>query len=103
MSDINSTSSSLNEIQNLLDEQNEIIAELMEKDDDLTIDIQKMNKIERQLSVEIVEEYNYKLKSLIRKENELINKLLEVKSKRKSTREILEKHIENIVSDFRNL
>jgi uncharacterized coiled-coil DUF342 family protein len=103
MSDINSTSSSLNEIQNLLDEQNEIIEELIEKDDDLTIDIQKMNKIERQLSVEIVEEYNYKLKSLIRKENELINKLLEIKSKRKSIREILEKHIENIVSDFRNL
>ena len=103
MSDINSTSSSLNEIQNLLDEQNEIIEELIEKDDDLTIDIQKMNKIERQLSVEIVEEYNYKLKSLIRKENELINKLLEIKSKRKSIREILEKHIENIVSDLRNL
>jgi len=103
MSDINSNSSSLSEIQNLLDEQNEIIDELIEKDDDLNTDIQTLNKIERQLSIEIVEEYNYKLKSLIRKENELINKLLELKTKRKQIREILERNIDNLISDFRKL
>ena len=58
--------------------------------------------MERQLSIEIMEEYNYKLKNLIRKENELIGKLLELKSKRKQIRDILERNIENIISEFRN-
>ena len=103
MNDESSNSSSLSEIQNLLDEQNEIIDELIEKDDDLTIDIQTISKIERQISIDIMEECNYKLKNLIRKENESIKKLLDLKSKRKQIREILEKNIENIISDFRNL
>ena len=50
-----------------------------------------------------MEECNYKLKNLIKKENELINKLLELKSKRKQIRDILERNIENIINDFRNL
>ena len=103
MSDTNSNSSSLNEIHNLIEEQNEIIEELIEKDDDLTIDIQTFNKLERQISVEIVEEYNQKIKNLIRKENELINKLLELKSKRRQVRAILERNIENIINEFKNL
>ena len=100
MNDESSNSSSLSEIQNLLDEQTEIIDELIEKDDDLSIDIQTISKIEKQISIDIMEECNYKLKNLIRKENEFINKLLELKSKRK---DILERNIENIISDFRNL
>lgn len=103
MSDTNSNSSSLNEIHNLIEEQNEIIEELIEKDDDLTIDIQTFNKLERQISVEIVEEYNHKIKNLIRRENELINKLLELKSKRRQVRAILERNIENIINEFKNL
>jgi len=103
MSDTNSSSSSLNEIHNLIEEQNEIIEELIEQDDDLTIDIQTFNKLERQLSVEIVEKYNHKIKNLIRKENELINKLLELKSKRRQVRAILERNIENIINEFKNL
>jgi len=103
MSDNNSNSSSLNEIHTLIEEQNEIIEELIEQDDDLTIDIQTFSKLERQISVEIVEEYNQKIKNLIRKENELINKLLELKSKRRQVRAILERNIENIINEFRNL
>ena len=103
MNDDNSnTSSSLTEIHNLLEEQNDIIDELLENQDDINIDIQTNNKMERQLSIEIMEEYNYKLKNLIRKENELIGKLLELKSKRKQIRDILERNIENIISEFRN-
>lgn len=105
MSDNNSASSSSlnNDILNLLEEQDEIIEELKEELDDINIDIQLSNKIERQLSVEIVEEYNYKLKNLIREENKLINKLLELKSKRRQIKEILERNIENITSELRKL
>ena len=103
MNDESLNSSSLSEIQNLLDEQTEIIDELIEKDDDLSIDIRTISKIEKQISIDIMEECNYKLKNLIKKENELINKLLELKSKRKQIRDILERNIENIINDFRNL
>ena len=79
-----SSSSSLNnEIQNLLEEQDEIIDELIENIDDLNIDIQSSNKMERQLSSDIIEEYNYKIKSFLKEENKLINEALELKSKRK--------------------
>ena len=66
MSDMSSSSSLNNEIQNLLEEQDEIIDELIENIDDLNIDIQKNNKMERQLSSDIIEEYNYKIKSLLK-------------------------------------
>jgi len=44
MSDMSSSSSLNNEIQNLLEEQDEIIDELIENIDDLNIDIQKKIK-----------------------------------------------------------
>ena len=83
MSDMSSSSSFNNEIQNLLEEQDEIIDELIENIDELNIDIQSNNKLERQLSGDIIEEYNYKIKSLLREENKLINKVLELKIKKK--------------------
>jgi len=103
MSDISSSSSLNNEIQNLLLEQDEIIDELITNIDDLNIDIQNNNKMERQLSNDIMEEYNYKLKNLIKEENKLINKVIELKSKRKQIKEILERNIENIVQEIRKL
>jgi len=59
--------------------------------------------MERQLSNDIMEEYNYKLKNLIKEENKLINKVLELKSKRKQIKDILERNIENIVQEIRKL
>ena len=103
MSDMSSSSSLNNEIQTLLEEQDEIIDELIENIDDLNIDIQTNNKMERQLSSDIIEEYNYKIKSLLKEENKLINKVLELKSKRKQIKDILERNIENIISEIRKL
>ena len=98
MSDMSSSSSLNNEIQTLLEEQDEIIDELIENIDDLSIDIQTNNKMERQLSSDIIEEYNYKIKSLLKEENKLINKVLELKSKRKQIKDILERNVENIIT-----
>ena len=103
MSEMSSSSSLNNEIQNLLEEQDEIIEELIDNIDDLDIDIQTNNKMERQLSSDIIEEYNYKIKSLLKEENKLINKVLELKSKRKQIKDILERNIENIITEIRKL
>ncbi len=103
MSDSNFSSCSSNEIKSLLEEQSEIINDILEEDDNLNIDIQSNNKIQRQLSVEIVGEYNNKIKNLIKKENICINKLLLFKRKRKQIRDILERNINNIVEEFNEL
>ena len=103
MSDSNFSSCSSNEIKNLLEEQSEIINDILEEDDDLNIDIQSNNKIQRQLSIEIVEEYQNKIKHLLKKENQLINKILLLKKKRKQIRDILERNINNIIEEFNEL
>ena len=59
--------------------------------------------MKRDISIEELEEFNYKLKCLLREENKIINELLELKKRRRKIKELLEKHIENIISDFRNL
>jgi hypothetical protein len=57
----------------------------------------------REISHEELEEFYYKLKCLLREENKLIRELLELKKRRRKIKELLEKHIENVVNDFRNL
>ncbi len=103
MSDSNFSYCSSNEIKSLLEEQSEIINDILEEDDNINIDIQSNNKIQRQLSVEIVEEYHNKIKNLIKKENTLINKLIVLKRKRKQIRDILERNINNIIEEFNEL
>ncbi len=92
MSDSNFSSCSNNEIKSLLEEQSEIINDILEEEDNLNIDIQSNNKIQRQLSVEIVEEYNNKIKNLIKKENICINKLILLKKKKTNKRHIRKKY-----------
>jgi len=87
----------------LLEEQSEIINEILDEDDNINIDIENNSKIERQLSIEIVEEYQNKLKHLIKKENQLINKIILLKRKRKQIRDILERNINNIIEEFNEL
>ena len=54
MSDSNFSSCSSNEIKNLLEEQSEIINDILEEEDNINIDIQNNNKLEKQLSIDIV-------------------------------------------------
>ena len=53
--------------------------------------------MEKQLSSDIIEEYNYKIKSLLNEEKKSINKVLELKSKRKQIKDILDRNFENII------
>jgi hypothetical protein len=57
----------------------------------------------RQITPEDIEEFNYKLKCLLREENKIIKELLELKRRRRRIKELLETHIENVIKDFRNL
>ena len=59
--------------------------------------------MKREISFEEIEEFNYKLKVLLREENKIIRQLLELKKRRRKVKELLQTHLENIISEFRKL
>lgn len=57
----------------------------------------------RKISDEELEEFNYKLKVLLREENNLIKEILSLRRKRKEIKKILETHIEDVIDNLRNI